>query len=310
MERGNSGCQTRGLDRNIESYQTVRTEEISPDREKNTFAQIGLDYDYDMQIIDLSPEYEELYFVCLEDWSDEIKEGAERKRKWFEKHRERGLRVKLALDDDGRAGGMIQYLPVEYSFARGENLYFINCIWVHGHKKGRGNFQKKGMGQALLAAAEEDARHLGANGMAAWGLVLPFWMRAGWYKKKGYHRADRDGLIALVWKPFHEKASPPSIYRRRKLPQSHNGKVTVTAFNCGQCTVQNMVCERARRAAAEFGERVFFEEVDTSDPEVFREWGVMDGLYINGREMRTGPPPSYETIRNWMARRVKKIPEP
>jgi len=26
----------------------------------------------DMKIIDLAPEYEELYFCCLEDWSDEI----------------------------------------------------------------------------------------------------------------------------------------------------------------------------------------------------------------------------------------------
>ena len=91
----------------------------------------------------------------------------------------------------------------------GSGLYFIPCIWVHGHKQGRGNFQGRGMGSALLAAAEEDARALGAKGMAAWGLWLPFWMRASWFKKHGYRSVDRDGIASLVWKPFAADARPP-----------------------------------------------------------------------------------------------------
>ncbi|MCK4907296.1 MAG: GNAT family N-acetyltransferase, partial [Spirochaetes bacterium] len=139
-----------------------------------------------MKIIDLSDKYEELYYVCLEDWSDEMKDAGNHKKNWYSKMKEKGLRVKLALDDKGIVGGMIQYLPIEHSFVQGENLYFINCIWVHGYKHGRGNFRKKGMGRALLKAAEEDARHLGAKGIAAWGISLPFWMKASWFKKKGY----------------------------------------------------------------------------------------------------------------------------
>ncbi len=77
--------------------------------------------------------------------------------------KDKGLRVKLAVDDNGQAGGMIQYLPIEHSTADGQGLYFINCIWVHGYKQGRGNFQKAGMGEALLKAAEEDVRSLGAK---------------------------------------------------------------------------------------------------------------------------------------------------
>jgi GNAT superfamily N-acetyltransferase len=64
-----------------------------------------------------------------------------------------------------------------------EGLYFVYCIHVPGHKQGRGNFQGHGMGTALLCAAEEDARRLGAKGMAAWGVWLPFWMKASWFKK-------------------------------------------------------------------------------------------------------------------------------
>ena len=119
---------------------------------------------------------------------------------------------------------MIQYLPIEHSPAQGSGLYFILCVWVHGYKQGRGNFQKKGMGTALLEAAEADARALGAAGMAAWGVVLPFWMRASWFRKHGYRKADTLGMMALVWKPFTADAAPPAWIRPRKKPARKKGR--------------------------------------------------------------------------------------
>ncbi|HKJ70066.1 MAG TPA: GNAT family N-acetyltransferase, partial [bacterium] len=119
-----------------------------------------------------------IYFQCLEDWSQEVREAGGHKECWYRHMQDRGLRVKLAETDNGVIGGMIQYGPIEDSFAEGENLYFIYCIWVHGHKQGRGNLQKKGLGKALLRAAEHDAEMSGAKGIAAWGIILPFWMRA------------------------------------------------------------------------------------------------------------------------------------
>ena len=103
-----------------------------------------------MKVIDLTEEHKELYFVCLEDWSKELPEAGDHKQIWYDTMKEKGLRVKLALDDAGNVGGMIQYAPVERSWLEGHGLYFIYCIWVHGHKQGRGNFQKRGMGKALL----------------------------------------------------------------------------------------------------------------------------------------------------------------
>ena len=62
------------------------------------------------------------------------------------KFSERGLRVKLAEDDSGRIGGMIQYLPLEHSLAEGQDLYLILCIWVHD-KQGPGNLQRRRIGE-------------------------------------------------------------------------------------------------------------------------------------------------------------------
>ena len=260
-----------------------------------------------MKVIDLTPQYHEIYFQCLEDWSDDIKEAGDHKACWYKKYKDRGLGVKLALDDNDEVGGMIQYLPIEESFVEGKDLYFILCIWVHGHKKGRGNFQKKGMGSALLQTAEADAKERGAKGMAAWGVWPPFWMKASWFKKHGYKKADRDGIAILVWKAFDEDAYPPRWIKQKKPVPSIPGKVTVNAFINGWCSAQNIVFERAKRATAEFGDKVVFQTIDTSDHDVFSEWGIVDGVYVNGKKIRSGPPPSYKKIRKVIAKKTKKM---
>ena len=260
-----------------------------------------------MKIIDLTEEHEPLYFLCLEDWSDEMKEAGNHKELWHSSMKEKGLRVKLAQDDNGEVGGMIQYAPIEHSFVEGRDLYFIHCIWVHGYQKGRGNFQKKGMGKALLQAAEDDARAMGAKGMVAWGVSLLFWMKASWFKKKGYEKVDKNGIALLLWKPFVEDTPPPRWLKEKKRPGTTPGKVTVTAFLNGWCPAQSMVFERAKRAASEFDDKVVFREINTFDRDVLSEWGIVDALFIDDKEMRTGPPPSYEKIKKHIAKRVKKL---
>jgi len=260
-----------------------------------------------LKIVDLTEDYKKLYCLCLEDWSDEIKEAGDHKEKWYEKMKGNGLRVKLALDENNQVGGMIQYLPVEHSIIEGKELYFIACIWVHGHKQGRGNFQKKGMGKALLQAAEEEVKQLGAKGIAAWGLSLPFWMKASWFKKHGYKKADKDSIAILLWKPFTADAIAPKWIKQKKYPETVAGKVTVTAFINGWCPVQNLMYERAKRAAAEFGDKVVFQGINTFEKEVVVEWGLSDALFINKKQLRTGPPLSYDKIKKKIARQVKKL---
>jgi GNAT superfamily N-acetyltransferase len=260
-------------------------------------------------IVDLDQARHHSYFVCLEEWSEEMKEAGNHKELWYQQMKDKGLRVKLALDSEGRAGGMIQYLPIEHSFAEGENLFIIKCIWVHGYKKGRGNFQGKGMGKALIQAAEEDARSRGAAGMAAWGIPLPFWMKASWFKKQGYKKADKMGFLGqvLLWKPFLSEATPPRWIRARKTPVAVPGKVVVTSFLNGWCPVQSIVHERAKRASKAFGEQVEFREIPTNNRDIFLEWGISDALYINGKSVRTGPPPPYAKIEKLIAREVRRL---
>ena len=62
-----------------------------------------------------------------------------------------------------------------------------------------------------------------------------------------------------------------------------------------------------RREAAAFDERVVFEAVDTANRETFLDWGICDALFIDGREVRTGPPPSFEKLKGLIEKRVRKL---
>jgi N-acetylglutamate synthase-like GNAT family acetyltransferase len=259
-----------------------------------------------MKIIDITSENERHYFCCLEEWSEEMKEAGNHKQKWYEYMRDKGLKVKFALDDNNVIGGMIQYIPIEHSIFEGENLYVVLCIWVHGHKKGRGNFQKTGMGTALLKAAEEDSRQLGANGLVTWGLVIPAFMRASWFKRQGYKVIDKSGIMRLLWKPFNENAVMPKFIKLKKQPQKGAEKVNLTIFRSGWCQAQNIACERAKRASKDFCEKINLQEYDTIDRGIVKEWGITGALFIDDKEIRTGPPLSYEKIRKKIAKKVSK----
>jgi GNAT superfamily N-acetyltransferase len=263
----------------------------------------------EIRVVDLGPEHEALYRVCLEDWPGaDIAEAGDHKARWHERMRGRGLRVKLALDAEGQVGGMIQVVPIEHAPAAGEGLEFILCIWVHGHPQGRGRFQGRGMGTALLEAAEADARARGVRGMAAWGLALPFWMRASWFRRHGYRRAERRGLMSLVWKPFAADARPPRwLPETGKQPEPVPGKVVVTGCVSGWCPAQNLAFERARRAAARFGSSVEVRQVDVADRATMEAWGDCDALFIDGRRVWTGPPPSEAKLAALIGKRVRRL---
>jgi hypothetical protein len=69
----------------------------------------------------------------------------------------------------------------------------------------------------------------------------------------------------------------------------------------------NLVFERAKRATEELGEKVVFKEIVTRNRDTFLEWGVNDALYIDGKKVRTGPPPSYQKLKKKIARQVQRL---
>jgi hypothetical protein len=259
-----------------------------------------------MKIIDITPETENQYFCCLEEWSDEIKEAGDYKQKWYNEMKPKGLKVKFAVDKNNVIGGMIQYIPIEHSIFKGSNLYVALCIWVHGHKQGRGDYRGNGMGISLLKAAEDDVRQLGSNGLVTWGLIIPVFMRASWFRKHGYKTVDKSGITRLLWKPFNEKAIQPSFIKYKKKPSKGDDKVNVTLFRNGWCQTMNIACERAKRASDDFPGKINLQIHDTTNNEVRDEWGINDAVFIDGKEINIGPAPAYSKIHKKIEKRISK----
>src|SRR5512145_793320 len=134
-------------------------------------------------IVDLEPRHERMFALCLEDRLPEVAEAGDLRACWIARMKPRGLRAKLAVDERDVPVGMIQYLPAsETLLDGGPGGWFVYCVWVTRYRDDRGDHQRRGLGSALLAAAEEDVRARGGTGLATWGLVLPVWMRGSWFR--------------------------------------------------------------------------------------------------------------------------------
>ena len=263
-----------------------------------------------MEVINLEGKYNNCYFNCLEEWSKEMAESGDLKEKWFDKFKDKGLRVKLARNEQDEIVGMIQYMPAELSFVSdGEGYYIIKCIWVHGYKEGVGNNQKHGIGTLLLEAAEKDMLGMNLRGILSWGVDLPFWMKASWFKKHGYKRIDKYKGMVLMVKSDENTNHKPRFIRNIKIKEREkdSNKVEILIFKNGWCPANNIVVMRTLRAIKEFEDYIDVIIFDTTDRDVFLEYGIYDGVYINGKNIQSGPPPSYKKIFNRIKKAVKKV---
>lgn len=244
-----------------------------------------------MKLIDVGPDTEATFLRCLHDERADDPRVIELRRRWLWAELEHGLRAKVIVLETGEVAGLCQYMPIEHTHLDGSDLLAILCIWVHGYDHHIGNRQGNGYGRYMLESIEQDARDSGFGGVAAWGMDFPYWNPVSFYEHMGYARADKAGMAVLVWKPFSEDVSAPRFLREVRRPTGSSDKVSLTVFFGGWCTGSCGQCVTARDAVQGLDEVVEYREVDTSDPETLRRWGISDGLYVEGEPYRPYEPP-------------------
>ncbi|KUO71467.1 MAG: hypothetical protein APF77_14035 [Clostridia bacterium BRH_c25] len=217
------------------------------------------------------------FLKCLKVWNDDYNI---RKEKWMDSIGD-DLNVIMKKEEDNYVG-MIQYVPIEYSFAEGKNMYFIQCIWVNGYDEAFGSKQRKGYGTELLNKAIEDVMDKGADAIVAWTFKNDDWLPASWYERQGFELIDTELCYELLWRPFKD-VEPPRLIRRRAFPEYK--KPTVSLFVNGWCQSCNKLHDIALGIAKEYGDKIDIIEYDTSDREVFTKYGIMDGIFVNDKEI-------------------------
>ncbi|MEA1975075.1 MAG: hypothetical protein U9N10_05900 [Bacillota bacterium] len=134
-------------------------------------------------------------------------------------------------------------------------------------------------------------------------------MKASWFKKHGYKRIDKYKGMVLMVKSDENINHKPKFTRNAKVTKSEkdNNKVEILIFKNGWCPANNITVMRTLRAIKEFEDDIDIRMLDTTDRDVFLEYGIYDGVYINGKNIQMGPPSSYKKIFNCIKKAVKKV---
>jgi len=255
-------------------------------------------------IRDMEPADEYYVSTCThEGESDEIDACARRRLAWLKGMYAQGLRVKVALRDDQRVG-FLYLMPIEVCpwGPLGRDLMAIPCLVVQDKAKGRG------VGRALIEAAEEEARAQGRKGLVteayywdSWFMPAPFFERCGFSVARSREvpgQAERGGhREAILWKLLDASAETPRFLKRDYRFEPVPGKVVVDLFYNTFCETSDMEAQRVREVVEEFGDRVVLREYCADDRAVFAEYQTPRAIYVNGREIWWGYEAPREGIR-------------
>lgn len=178
----------------------------------------------------------------------------------------------------------------------------ILCQYVVTKVKG------KGIGHALLQAAEEETKKEGKKALVVCAYYYEdFWfMPALFYEKHGYKPVTRQKVTregeknfldeeAILWKVFDESAEPPCFPIPDYQYQPIEGKVVVELFSDTFC--KPIEAQRVRDVVKEFGEKVILKEYSIDMREIFEKYQISRAIFINGQEIGWGYNAPREGIR-------------
>jgi predicted N-acetyltransferase YhbS len=257
-----------------------------------------------VQVRDMTQADEYFVSTCSHvNESDEIDACGRARLAWLRSMQEKGLRTKVALLD-GEHAGFVYLMPIEASpwGPLGRELMFVPCLWVLPKVKG------KGIGRALIAAAQEETKCQGQKGIVTRGFHHDFWfMPAGFFEKIGYEAARVRQKEVILWKRFDPSAEAPTFlqsnYRYVPVP----GRVVVDLFWHTFCETSCIEAQRVREVAAEFGDAVVLNEYCADDREVLLRYQNPRAIFINGKEIGWGYAAPKEGIAEAIAQALKPV---
>jgi len=188
-------------------------------------------------LVDLTAANVEQYACCGA--KDPAHEGRRRKIRWMKAQFKKGLRARVLLTDAGEGGtpagggpakgrqaGYIEYMPGEHAWRGVEagGYLVIQCIWIH-YKE----YQRKGVGSAMVEAAMEDARRSGMHGVAAVVRDGPWMAGSALFVKNGFKVADEAAPdYRLLVKKLDASAPDPKFrFEQAKALRRYGSGLTI-----------------------------------------------------------------------------------
>jgi len=270
----------------------------------------------EVQICDMDKTTE--YFVGTCSYVNESEEaGACGKRRiaWFRKMHEKGLRVKVAFEDN-KAVGFLYVMPIEVCpwGPVGRDLSVIPCLFVLNKEK------SKGAGLSLITEAEKEARRQGKKGIATVAYYSDFWfMPARFFERCGFSVVGRIREVtsegekeflnreAILWKVFDSSAEAPRFLQPNYRFEPIAGKVVVDLFWNVFWQTSNIEAQRVREVVEEFGDTVILNQYPAEDPVILQRYQMPRSIFINGKQIRWGYEAPREGIRQAISEALNKL---
>ena len=155
--------------------------------------------------------------------------GYKKKVAWFKNKLNSGLEIIIAVNEENKQVGFIEYIPSELAWRpiNAKNYLFIQCIALFTK-----NARNKSVGSKLIELCEADGKLLNKNGICTMTSNGPWMANSSIFIRQGYHIADQKGRFELLSKPFRKTASEPIFNDWEKEQKRYKGWHLVYSDQC------------------------------------------------------------------------------
>lgn len=156
-------------------------------------------------------------------------EDFESKRTWFQKRYEKGLRLHILKETDGRMIGFIEFTPAKLAWRpiKAPNFMFIHCMYVQSKKD-----RNLGYGGMLIAQVEEIARNQGMHGLCVMTSKGSWIANKSFFLKNGFEQVDQRGRFELLSKKWAGNPVNPKLLNWEEQQKGFKGWHLLYAEQC------------------------------------------------------------------------------
>jgi L-amino acid N-acyltransferase YncA len=154
--------------------------------------------------------------------------GFAAKSAWLKERFAEGLRLLLIRGREGKPLAFLEYVPGRYAWrpVDANDWLFVHCLWVFPAGQA-----VAGLGSRLIRACLDEARRLGARGVAAVVSEGPWMAGEAVFLKNGFVRGEQRGRFEVVAFPL-KKAPAPRFRDPSPKWGRHKGLGIVTSAQC------------------------------------------------------------------------------
>ncbi len=180
-----------------------------------------------VHVIDVTPEnVVETGIYCIK---NKKSNGYTSKLNWFKSKINHGLKIKIAVDQNKKQLGFIEYIPSELAWrpVNAENYLFIHCIVVFSKKS-----RAQGMASLLIQHCEQDAKAMKKNGLCVMCSDGSWMANKSVFEKNDFALVEKQGRFELMAKPFDNLKPLPSLIDWTKDHSKYKGWNLIYADQC------------------------------------------------------------------------------